>query len=59
MLNSFVSRKTFLVRFQEGKKVRLEGHFLFTQESTISVGSVRQNPEHFPKLRTTYNYFYE
>ena len=59
MLNSFVSRKTFLVRSQEGKKVRLEGHFLFTQESTISVGSVRQNPEHFPKLRTTYNYFYE
>ena len=30
MLNSFVSRKTFLVRSQEGKKVRLEGHFLFT-----------------------------
>ena len=42
MLNSFASRKTFLVRSQEGKKVRLEGHFLFTQESTISVGSVRQ-----------------
>ena len=30
MLNSFVSRKTFLVRSQEGKKVGLEGHFLFT-----------------------------
>ena len=64
MLKSFVSRKTFLVRSQKGKKVRFEGLFLFTTivDDNNNKHRCRQcpsSPEHFPKVRTTYTHSYK
>ena len=65
MLNSFVSRKTFLVHSQKGKKCVSKD--IFCSPSTIVDDNnnnhrCRQcpsSPEHFPKVRTTYIHSYK
>ena len=65
MLKSFVSYKTFLVRSQKGKK-KCVSKDIFCSPTTIvdddnNKHRCRQcpsNPEHFPKVRTTYIHSY-
>ena len=65
MLKSFVSRETFLVRSQKGKKCVSKD--IFCSPTTIvdddnNKHRCRQfpsNPEHFPKVRTTYIHSYK
>ena len=66
MLKSFVSHKTFLVRSQKGKK-KCVSKDIFCSPTTIvdddnNKHRCRQcpsNPEHFPKVRTTYIHSYK
>ena len=66
MLKSFVSYKTFLVRSQKGKK-KCVSKDIFCSPTTIvdddnNKHRCRQcpsNPEHFPKVRTTYIHSYK
>ena len=66
MLKSFVSHKTFLVRSQKEKK-KCVSKDIFCSPTTIvdddnNKHRCRQcpsNPEHFPKVRTTYIHSYK
>ena len=66
MLKSFVSYKTFLVRSQKGKK-KCVSKDIFCSPTTIVDDDNNKhrclqcpsNPEHFPKVRTTYIHSYK
>ena len=65
MLKSFVSRETFLVRSQKGKKCVSKD--IFCSPTTIVDDNNNKHrcrqcpsrPEHFPKVRTTYTHSYK
>lgn len=61
MLNSFVSRKTFMVHSQNGKKSISKDIFCslsmkVDNNNKHRCQQCRQKPEHFPKVRITYRY---
>ena len=61
MLNSFVSRKTFMVHSQNGKKSVSKDIFCslsmkVDNNNKHRCRQCRQKPEHFPKVRITYQY---
>lgn len=61
MLNSFVSRKTFMVHSQNGKK-SISKDIFYSLSMKVDNNNkhrcqqCRQKPEHFPKVRITYRY---
>lgn len=61
MLNSFVSRKTFMVHSQNGKKSVSKDIFCslsmkVDNNNKHQCRQCHQKPEHFPKVRITYRY---
>lgn len=64
MLNSFVSRKTFMVHSQNRKKSISKDIFWslsmkVDNNNKHRCQQCRQKPEHFPKVRITYTYSYK
>ena len=64
MLNSFVSRKTFMVHSQNGKKSVSKDTFCslsmkVDNNNKHRCQQCRQKPEHFPQVRITYTHSYK